>query len=234
MSYEWTKKKIINSKINLEPFPHLIIDDFLENDLYNEIINKIYSKDPFSQFPKENNRVTKMIYNLDNYGDKYFNVEDNIESEKKYADIIINNEIRSLICDKFKTIGSLESEIKHAGTWVQLDCFRDIYEYRIHHDSLCKYITIVLYLAKDKKHENLGTNLFDKDKKFIKNAGYKPNRCIIFHAEDKYIPEENKYPSWHNMEGKTEEGYRRFSFQSWYFTSKSYNKKYIRSGFNSP
>lgn len=230
--------KIINSKIIQQPFPHIIIDDFLEEELYNDIINKLYKSenDLFKNIDIQNNRSTKAIYSGNEYCDKKFNIQnDDISLEKKYAEILLNKDFQKSIIEKFIQNKNLDKNIidKHKLTMIQLDCFRDNYNYKIHTDSGCKFITILLYLAKDNSNLNIGTNVYDHKKKLINNINYKPNRLVIFSPSKVHDPENNHYISYHNMQGETDINFRRYSFQSWYLTTKGGYSKYVRYGSNS-
>ena len=234
---DFYNNKIINSSIIQEPFPYIIIDNFLEEKLYNNIINKIYKSenDLFKNIDEINNRSTKAIYSGNDYGDKKFNIENNdISLEKKYADILLNKDIKESIIEKFIQNKNLDKDIisKYKSTMIQLDCFRGNYNYKIHTDSGTKFITILLYLAKDNNHLDIGTNVYDNEKNLINNISYKPNRLLIFSPSKKNDPENNKFISYHNMQGETDINFRRYSFQSWYLTSNSGYGKYIRYGDN--
>ena len=115
---------------------------------------------------------------------------------------------------------------------IQLDCFRDNYNYKIHTDSASKFITILLYLAKDDSYLNIGTNIYDHKKNLIDNINYKPNRLVIFSPSTVHDPKNNKYISYHNMQGETDINFRRYSFQSWYLTVKGGYSNYFRYGNN--
>jgi hypothetical protein len=228
--------KIDKSNINNYPFPYIIIDDFLDNNFYKELINKVYKKDLFKDINLKNNRVTKVIYNGDDYGDKSFNINnDEINLEKTYIDILLDNEIKKSIINKFIKNKNLKNNIlnKHKSTMSQLDCFRGDYNYKIHTDSSSKFITLLLYLAKDNNNKNLGTNIYDSKKNMIKNIEYIPNRLVIFSPSVDHDPENNKFISYHNMMGNTSINDRRYSIQSWYLTSNSGYKEYLRYGNNS-
>lgn len=217
--------KILNSKIIQDPFPTIVIDNFLDDKLYEKLVDEIHSDDLFENVPDNHNRATLMCWD----GDCNQNISlDNKIYKNIFVSLLLNNKIRESIFSKFIKNKNLPSDImsQHKGTSIQLDCFRNEYKYPIHTDIKGKIITILLYLPKDNKMHELGTNIYDHKKSLVKNLGYTKNKLVIFSPIQNHEPKNNKFISYHNMEGKTDFNYRRYSFQSWFTT---YKNKYVRS-----
>jgi hypothetical protein len=215
-------EKILTSKIIQDPFPHIIIDNFLDDKLYQKLIDEVHSNDLFNNTFSDHNRSTVMCWDGD--------YKENIILDHRYyrnifVSILLNNKIRESIFSKFIKNKNLHNDImfQHNGTSIQLDCFRGNYEYPIHTDIKGKLITILLYLPKDNKMSHLGTNVYNDKKELYKNVEYKKNRLVCFSPVQEHDPKNNKFISYHNMEGKTDFNFRRYSLQSWYTTYKNMN-----------
>ena len=230
--------KIKESQIILHPFPHLIINNFLEPDLYSSLVKKLYNKqnDMFKNTPRDHNRCTKVIYNANEFGDESFHIRNgNIELEKKYAEILIDPLFKTSVIEKFDTYVHLESKnVDKTFVQLQLDCFRGTYNYPIHTDVYPKFITFLLYLANDLEHKELGTNIYDHNKDGKQTIDYIPNRLVIFSPSRHYNPVKKQFITHHNMEGNTTHEYRRLCLQSWYLSFCAKYPKYFRSGKNTP
>ena len=212
-----TLNKINNAIVVSEPFQHMIIDDFLDKDLYNKINNEINKITFFKETDKTSNRSTHMIYNYDyepTLPDKVIH---------DYNSILLNGNIQNTLIKKFNlTKKEGDWNCNYKGLLSQIDCFRAIYNYRLHTDHKSKFMTCVLYFAQDDTQQNLGTRIYDSKKNYVTTIDYVPNRCLIFSPCDK---------SWHNMQGETSLDTRRCSIQSWYVnTYQKYSE--IRVGSN--
>ena len=75
-------------------------------------------------------------------------------------------------------------------------------------------MTFVYYLADDDDNNELGTKVYDKNKKHVVTSKYKPNSVFIFAPSD-----DDKIKTWHNMELK-KDNYERKSIQSWFLYDK--------------
>jgi hypothetical protein len=224
-------KKILDSNIISEPFPHIMVEDFLNDDFYDKFIAEINSNDLFQNAPEEHNRSTRMLWN----GKATINKDLNSNYKQIFVSLLLNNEIRKTIFSKFITNKYLPNDIisKHKGTNVQLDCFRGDYKYPIHTDIQGKLITILFYLPKDNNMSELGTNLYDHKKNFVKNTGYTKNKLVIFCPIQKHNPDNNQFISYHNMQGNTPFYFRRYSIQSWFTSYAGRGSGGNRSGKNS-
>lgn len=79
-------------------------------------------------------------------------------------------------------------------TYWELNAIKGKYEYPIHDENPKKILSAVIYLD---PINNLGTSLYDKDKKFCKDIPWKTNTAFIFAG----VTGE----TWHNYACNTEE-----------------------------
>lgn len=214
MSIEHVIGKVKESKVINEPFPHLVIDNFLDDKLYSSIIETLKT---INFFEDENPKINRSTFMVHHKGKQFLKQE----SLKKFYEVLSNERLQDIVIDKLKPSRSQE---RFKNIWVQADCYRNEFKFPIHCDSGDKYVTFVLYTpTHDNLDKNLGTRVYNKKKELVDIVNYLPNRVIIFPP--------STY-SWHNMEGKTE--IIRNSLQAWYLCSdKRKLAPKIRRGFNS-
>jgi hypothetical protein len=68
-----------------------------------------------------------------------------------------------------------------------------------HSDLGVKLFTMLLYLSKDPRHQDLGTDIFDADKKRVGRSPFAPNAAMIF------VPADNTF---HGFEKRPIKGVR--------------------------
>ena len=66
-------------------------------------------------------------------------------------------------------------------------------EYPIHDEAARKVLSCIHYIAPE---ENVGTEIYDKDKNYVKTVEWKPNRALIFAAQDGV--------TWHSYQNNTD------------------------------
>ena len=204
-----------NICFNDKPFPHLIIDNFLDNEDYHDILDYLEDIDFFPEDCNDKiNRSTFMIY----HKGKYY-LKDNVM--KKYISIFMNQEFQKKMIDMMKPSRSNNLPLD---MWFQADCYRGSFKFPIHCDSGDKFLTFVYYTPLFENMDNeLGTRVYNEKKKLEGIIEYKPNRMVVFAPSKK---------SWHNMEGTTEG--ERNSIQGWFLCSnKRKQGPAIRRGINS-
>jgi hypothetical protein len=209
---DYILNNIKNTTVQMNPFPHLVIDNFLDNETYEEIKKDINNITFFDKDDNMNNRSTKMICSN--------NLLRKEESFKKYFDILSNKNLQDLV---LKKLNPKKYKGYYKSISIQIDCFRNEFKYPIHTDGSSKYMTFVLYVPINNDNKELGTKVYDKKKNLVKSVEYIPNRCFIFSPSTK---------SFHNMYADNCKK-ERHSIQSWYFMKKSQLVKYIdRKGIN--
>ncbi len=158
----WTEK------FYLKPWPHLVIDNFYDEETWAYICDK---KSLFSKHKKS--------ANVRNYGISFSHIEDPvIESyllEKLPTDFLVSKFHNHRDFTKFK----LDLSLKILNLPKQFPM----------HDDADKTQTFSLISYIEPEH-SVGTILFDKDKNLNKIVTWKPNRAVIFAS----IPD----VSWHS------------------------------------
>lgn len=69
-----------------------------------------------------------------------------------------------------------------------------------HSDLGVKNFTMLLYLSKDEAHKELGTDIYDGDKKHVSRSPFDPNSALVF------VPADDTF---HGFESRTIEGVRK-------------------------
>lgn len=204
--------RINNASIEQYPFEHLLIDKFLPDDLYQDLLTH-YIDISYLQTLGEMNRVGRFAYN----DRKVICLESNLpilpEPQRSLWETVNNtfNELSLAILNKF-TQGEISSESVKAETLYVID--QKGYKLGPHTDSPKKICTSLFYLA-DGISKMPGTTLYKpKDNTFTCQGGphynydlfdpvvsfdYVPNRLVSFLKSDH---------SFHGVEPVTIDGQR--------------------------
>jgi len=88
-----------------------------------------------------------------------------------------------------------------AGTYLRIEFAQDIDGFWLepHTDLGVKVFTLLLYLSKDPSHKDLGTDIYDGDKKHLGRSAFAPNAAFVF------VPGSNTY---HGFEKRPIKGVR--------------------------
>lgn len=88
------------------------------------------------------------------------------------------------------------------GTYLRIEYAQDTGGFWLepHSDLGVKNFTMLLYMSKDDAHKNLGTDIYDADKKHAGRSPFEPNGALIF------IPADNTF---HGFEPRTINGVRK-------------------------
>ncbi len=202
--------KINTDNLLNDPYPHIVIEDFLDNDLFQKL------KDNFpTQGLKPNYHRDSLCE--ENYT-RFVTILNNIEDCKNFDSSY--KELYQLFssCEYLNKISQVfQTEIPESRTEMQL--IKDISNYKItpHCDTYIKrhkYLTSLFYIPDDNTSEDIGTELYipqedgeisgiggsydiddpinyPKKFKLVKKVKYKPNTLLIF------IPEHGV--SWHGV-----------------------------------
>lgn len=76
---------------------------------------------------------------------------------------------------------------------IHFSVIKESFMHAIHTDADFKIMTAILYIGPE---ESMGTRVFDKDKNFVKEIEWKPNRLVVFCSND---------DTWHDF-GSYENG----------------------------
>lgn len=181
--FENVLKKIKNTEIIHEPYPHLMIENIFPDDFYAELIKKLPSIDKYTLKSKYPGRKTLTLENLDNLN----------EEEGKFWQQLTNwiksPEFTQILLEKF-----LIQKSGHSDFFLHKDL--ENFEVSPHTDLRSKLITYLFYLPKDASMPNLGTDILVAKKgknvsmttqhqewdnfDIIKSSKYIPNSFFCF------------------------------------------------------
>jgi len=87
------------------------------------------------------------------------------------------------------------------GTYLRIEFAQDVDGFWLepHTDLGVKVFTMLLYLSKDKSHRDLGTDIYDGEKRHVARSPFAPNAAMVF------VPGSNTY---HGFEKRPIEGVR--------------------------
>ncbi len=127
---------------------------------------------------------------------------------RKYFDV--NNRKQFPVCEAVAQAFQDKRVIRHvekvfgtdlAGTYLRIEFAQDIDGFWLepHSDLGVKLFTLLLYMSKDSSHHDLGTDIYDKDKKHFGRSPFAPNAALVF------IPADNTF---HGFEKRPIKGVR--------------------------
>ena len=133
---------------------------------------------------------------LHNATRKYFDIENRaaFPSVEAFAEAFQSRTITERIERYFGT--------KLGGTYLRLEYAQDTGGFWLepHTDLGVKVFTMLLYLSRDEAHRDLGTDIYDVDKKHVARSPFQPNGAMVF------IPSNDTY---HGFEPRQIEGVRK-------------------------
>ena len=133
---------------------------------------------------------------LHNATRKYFDVENRaaFPSVEAFSQAFQSRAITSHIERHFGT--------KLGGTYLRLEYAQDTGGFWLepHTDLGVKVFTMLLYLSKDLAHRDLGTDIYDAEKKHVGRSPFQPNGAMVF------VPSNDTY---HGFESRIIEGVRK-------------------------
>lgn len=142
-----------------DPWPHMVIDNYYAPDVYNDICKK--AKKFLARNVTPSTRKQEFPF-AENSG-----LQDAIDSRLLTEDMLEN-----FPDHRDHTSLSLYWEVNY---------LLGPFSYKIHDESERKVLSSVVYVTPE---ENSGTRLYDKEKRFVKEIEWKPNRALIFAAID--------------------------------------------------
>ena len=206
---EYVLNKINNSKIDKDPWDHIIIKDFLPKSLYENIVKETekYTK------KAELNRTNIRAYHI--YANRSISLFPSTPYLKEYYNILLDKDISNAIENKLSVSPSPKD------FYSELNLFTQGYNYgEIHPDRSDKAITMLHYLADKGDDESIGTLLYtpykdgnklDVFKDCLKSSPYISN-CVLLFA-----PKDGKdFKTNHCMANKSKHTFLRKSFQTFW------------------
>lgn len=143
-----------------EPWPHLVIDDYYPEDVFQKLIS--YSKRKL----KENQFGTDGRFRM------------RFERDPELDEILSDNILSEEYFKYFDNHREYDSSIQ---VYTEISGIIGPYKYKLHSEASNKVMSLVVYLGPE---QGRGTRLYDKDKVFFKELEWKPNRAFIFCGQD--------------------------------------------------
>jgi hypothetical protein len=170
------------------PYRHWFIKDCLPSDLAEEITAL-----PFPAPALGGVSGKREIHNATR---RYFDVENRaaFASVGAFADAFQSKTVTRAIERIFGT--------KLGGTYLRLEYAQDTDGFWLepHTDLGVKVFTMLLYLSKDASHKNLGTDIYDGQKRHVGTSPFNPNGAMVF------VPSNDTF---HGFEARRIDGVRK-------------------------
>tara|TARA_B100000035_G_scaffold68160_1_gene55695 strand:- start:1630 stop:2160 length:531 start_codon:yes stop_codon:yes gene_type:complete len=143
-----------------EPWSHIVIDDYYPTEVFDRLLE--YSKKKLKDNGFGSDGRFRMRFERDP------------DLDEILKDNLISNEF-------FKYFTDHREYNEDCNVYTELSGIIGPYRYKLHSEAPNKLMSLVVYLGPE---DNRGTRLFDKDKKFVKEIEWKPNRAMLFCGED--------------------------------------------------
>jgi hypothetical protein len=177
-----------NGKHNDKPYPHWFLTRCLPQAVADEITTLPFPAPALGGVSgkREIHNATRKYFDKDNCT--------KFAACKAFADAFQDRRVTSTIESKFGA--------KLSGTYLRIEYAQDTNGFWLepHTDLGVKLFTMLLYLSKDPSHRDLGTDIYDTDKKPIGRSPFEPNGAMIF------IPADDTY---HGFEPRQIDGVRK-------------------------
>jgi hypothetical protein len=165
-------KSIESSNRNETPYLHWFLRRCLPDDALDAILDL-----PFEAPPLDGVSGKRELHNNTR---KYFDAENmgRFEVCKAFNDAFQSKAITSQIEEHFGT--NLD------GTYLRVEIAQDTDGFWLepHSDLGVKLFTMLLYTSKDPSHANLGTDIYDADKKHFGRSPFESNGALVFVPSD--------------------------------------------------
>jgi hypothetical protein len=180
-------KSVESGKRSDKPYRHWLIRDCLPSDTVDDVVALPFEAPSLEGISgkRELHNNTRKYFDVDNR--KHFPVCEAVA--QAFQDKRITSHIE-------KTFGT---NLK--GTYLRIEFAQDIDGFWLepHTDLGVKAFTLLLYLSKDLSHQELGTDIYDGDKRHFGRSPFASNAAMIF------VPSNNTY---HGFEKRPIKGVR--------------------------
>ena len=159
---------IAASEKHARPYPHWFMSHCLPADIADEITDLPFPAPALGGVSgkRELHNATRTYFDVDNRA--------KFPTVKAFAEAFQGRAVTDTIASHFGT--SL------AGTYLRLEYAQDTNGFWLepHTDLGVKVFTMLLYLSKDPSHGNLGTDVYDAEKKHVGRSPFVPNAAMVF------------------------------------------------------
>jgi hypothetical protein len=175
-------KSVLNSKRADWPYDYWLLADCLPGEAVDQILNL-----PFEAPSLEGVSGKRELHNNTR---KYFDMENRGRFPvcEAVSQAFQGNEVTQLI---EKAFGA-----KLTGTYLRIEFAQDIYGFWLepHTDLGVKVFTMLLYLSVDPRHRDLGTDIYDTQKRQVRRSPFISNTAMVFIPSDKTFHGFDKRP----------------------------------------
>ena len=183
---QWlTRRKVIN-KIVSDPWPHIVIDNFFNENLYQDIVRQTLQSELYAKVAKHDKIATYLNY------DEFGNIVQNNNLDKCLSSDVIDDIYEYYFDECVDLLSQLDSSKVPDLKYMQIGvtyCGSNYTGEKVHVDRPEKLLSIVVYIAPE---ENIGTVLYKNETEISKQIDWKPNRSLIFSRDD------DQTPTWHH------------------------------------
>jgi len=159
---------IAASEKNAKPYPHWFLTKCLPTEVADEITDLPFPAPALGGISgkRELHNATRKYFDVENRA-KYPVVGD-------FAEAFQSRTVTDVIAKHFGT--------RLGGTYLRLEYAQDTNGFWLepHTDLGVKVFTMLLYLSKDPSHANLGTDVYDVEKRHIGRSPFAPNAAMVF------------------------------------------------------
>ena len=193
ISKDYVLNKILDTEISDEPWRHSVIKDFLPKSLFDGIKGetlKYLDDEKLKEIhEKPKGPVGRRAFaNLFNKSVNFKPDKHNNPNLYQYFEILNDDEIEKAIKKKVN-LPNHHDETLSVDMWSAFDIHISGFVYGVHADHGAKIHTLVHYFGDEGDDEELGTSLYDSNKKHtdldtitdvIKRPPYLPNTALLF------------------------------------------------------
>jgi hypothetical protein len=177
-----------NGQQNEAPYRHWFLSDCLPEDTLDDILDLPFDAPDLGGVSgkRELHNATRTYFDIENRG-KHPCCE-------AFSQAFQDKRVTDMIEQKFGT--DLD------GTYLRIEYAQDTGGFWLepHSDLGVKNFTMLLYMSKDPLHKDLGTDIYDADKKHVGRSLFEPNGALVF------IPANDTF---HGFEPRTIDGVRK-------------------------
>lgn len=177
-----------NGQQNEAPYRHWFLSDCLPEDTLDDILDLPFDAPDLGGVSgkRELHNATRTYFDIGN--------RNKHPCCEAFSQAFQDKRITDLIEQKFGT--DLD------GTYLRIEYAQDTGGFWLepHSDLGVKNFTMLLYMSKDPSHKDLGTDIYDANKKHVGRSPFEPNGALVF------IPANDTF---HGFEPRTIEGVRK-------------------------